>query len=43
MQEDPIYPTLFTATVQEVFENAQLEKKGMNIDGEILSKLIKIC
>ena len=36
-QGDPISPKLFTATFQEVFKNAQLEEKGINIDGE------KIC
>ena len=38
-QGDPISPKLFTATVQEVFKNAQLDKKGINIDGEKLSNL----
>ena len=38
-QGDPISPKLSTATIQEVFENVQLEKKGMNIDGETLSDL----
>ena len=33
-QGDPISPTLFTATIQEVFKNAQLEEKGINIGGE---------
>ena len=36
-QRDPISPKLFTATIQEVFKNAQLEDKGKNIDGEKLS------
>ena len=31
-QGDPVFPKLFTATVQEVFKNAQLEEKGINID-----------
>ena len=38
-QGDPISPKLFTSTVQEVFNNAQLEDKGINIDGVILSDL----
>ena len=33
-QGDPISPKLFTATIHEVFENAQLEGKGINIDGK---------
>ena len=33
-QGDPISPKLFTTTIQEVFKNAQLEEKGINIDGE---------
>ena len=32
-QGDPISPKLFTATVQEVFKNAQPEQKGIHIDG----------
>ena len=31
---DPISLKLCTATIQEVFKNAQLEEKGINIDGE---------
>ena len=38
-QGDPISPKLFTATIQEVFKNAQLEENGINIDGEKLSNL----
>ena len=38
-QGDPISPKLFTATIQEVFKNAQPEEKGINIDGEKLSNL----
>ena len=38
-QGDPISPKLFTATIQEVFINAQLEEKGINTDGEKLSNL----
>ena len=38
-QGDSISPKLFTATIQEVFKNAQLKEKGINIDGEKLSNL----
>ena len=38
-QGDPISPKVFTATIQGVFQNAQLEEKGINIDGEKLSNL----
>ena len=38
-QGNPISPKLFTATIQEVFNNAKLEGKGINIDGEKLSDL----
>ena len=38
-QGDPISPKLFIATIQEVFKNAQLEEKGINIDGEKQSNL----
>ena len=38
-QGDPISPKLFTATIQRVFKNAQLEEKAINIDGEKLSNL----
>ena len=38
-QGDPVYPKLFTATIQEVFKNAQLEEKGIDINGEKLSNL----
>ena len=31
---DPLSLKLFTETIQESFINAQLEEKGMNIDGE---------
>ena len=31
-QGDPISPKLFIATILEVFENGQLEKKGINIE-----------
>ena len=33
-QGNPISSKLFTATMQEVFKNAQLKEKGINIDGE---------
>ena len=39
MQGDPNFPKLFTAAIQELFKNAQLEEKGINIDGEKLSNL----
>ena len=35
-QGDEISPKSFTATIHEVFENAQLEEKGRNVDGEKL-------
>ena len=38
-QGDLIFSKLFTATIQEVFKNAQLEENGFNIDGEKLSNL----
>ena len=38
-QGDPISPNLFTATIQDVFKNAQLEEKGTNVDREKLSNL----
>ena len=38
-QGDPISTKLFRAAVQEVFRNAQLEEKGININGEKLSDL----
>ena len=38
-QGDPISPKLFTATIQEVFKNAQLEENGININGEKLPNL----
>ena len=33
-QEDPMSLKLFTATIQEVLKNAQLEEKGINIKME---------
>ena len=36
---DPISPKLFKATVKKVFKNAQLEEKGIDINGEKLSDL----
>ena len=38
-QGDPVSPNLFTATIQGVFKIAQLEEKGINIDGEKLLDL----
>ena len=38
-QVDLISPKLFTATIPGIFENVQLEKKGINIDGERVSDL----
>ena len=39
-QGDPISPILFTATIREVFnKKAQLEEKGIHIDGEKVSDL----
>ena len=38
-QGGPVSPKLFTATIQWVFKNAQLEEKGININGEKLSNL----
>ena len=38
-QGDPISPKLFTAAIQEVFKNAQLEGKLINIYGEKQSDL----
>ena len=38
-QGDPISPKLFTATIQEVFENSHLEEKGITIDREKLYDL----
>ena len=38
-QGDPISPKSFTVTIQEVFTNAQLEEKGININREKLLDL----
>ena len=38
-QGDPISPKLFTATIREMFKNAQQEEKGINIDGDKMSDL----
>ena len=38
-QGDPIFPELCTATAQELFEDAQLKEKGVNMDRERLSNL----
>ena len=35
-QGDPVFPKLFTATIQGVFNNVQLEEKGTNIDGKTI-------
>ena len=35
----PNSPKLFTATIHEVFKNAQLEEKRMNVGGAKLSDL----
>ena len=39
-QGDPISPKLFAAIIQVVCKSAQLEEKGINIDGETLSEQI---
>ena len=38
-QGDPISPKLFTATIEEVFKNSELEQRGLIIDGEPLTDL----
>ena len=38
-QGDPISPKLFTASIEEVFKNCELEKRGIDIDGENLTDL----
>ena len=38
-QGDPISPKLFTAAIEEVFKKAELEQRGMMIDGESLTDL----
>ena len=38
-QGDPISPKLFTAAIQEVFKNSDLELRGLDIDGERLTDL----
>ena len=38
-QGDPISPKLFTASIEEVFKNCELEKRGIDIDGEKLTDL----
>ena len=38
-QRDPISPNVFTATIQEVFKNAQLEEKGIKKRGRKLLDL----
>ena len=36
---DPVSPKLSTETIWKVFDNAQLEEKGINLGGEILLDL----
>ena len=36
---DPLSPKLFTATNQDAFRKIELEERGLNIDGDILSEL----
>ena len=38
-QGDPISPKLFTASIEEAFKNCELEKRGIDIDGEKLTDL----
>ena len=38
-QGDPISPKLFTASIEEVFKNCDLDKMGRDIDGEKLTDL----
>ena len=38
-QGDPISPKLFTATIEEVFKQSQLDSNGLKIDGERLTDL----
>lgn len=38
-QGDPISPSLFTAVLEEVFRNLNIDNLGLNIDGEILTNL----
>ena len=38
-QGDPISPKLFTATIEEVFKNCEIEERGIDIDGEKLTDL----
>ena len=38
-QGDPISPKLFTATIEKVFKNSELEQRGLIIDGEPLTDL----
>ena len=38
-QGDPISPKLFTASIEEVFKNCDLDKRGIDIDGERLTDL----
>ena len=38
-QGDPISPKLFTAAIQEVFKNSELDPRGVDINGEKLTDL----
>ena len=38
-QGDILSPKIFTAAMEEIFRNSDLERGGINIDGEILSDL----
>ena len=36
-QGDPISPKLFTATIEQIFKNSELNPRGIDIDGEKLA------
>ena len=38
-QGDPISPKLFTATIEQIFKNSELNPRGIDIDGEKLADL----
>ena len=38
-QGDPIFPKLFTAAIQEVFKNSELESRGIDIGAEKINDL----
>ena len=38
-QGDPISPKLFTATIEDVFKNCEIEERDIDIDGEKLTDL----